>query len=79
LISEAFARHREHVELNDEQVTALARELSNIVKNDRYPLSPRIVTLKEILGKLRPEPERKPLSPLRNFEPPRMGRYRRRR
>jgi hypothetical protein len=29
----------------------------------RYPLSPRIVTLKEIRAKLRPEPEREPLPP----------------
>jgi hypothetical protein len=31
------------------------------VQNDRYPLSPRIVALKEILEQLRPEPEREPL------------------
>jgi hypothetical protein len=29
------------------------------------PLSPRIVALKEILGLLRPEPEREPLAPRR--------------
>jgi len=44
--------------LTEEQAVALVRELNNIVQNDRYPLSPRIVTLKEILGLLRPEPER---------------------
>ena len=43
-------------------------------------LSPRIVALKEILGMLRPEPERPaPLSPQRHYEPPSKGRYRRRR
>ena len=46
------------LKLTDEQAAALVRELNNIVQNDRYPLSPRIVTLKEILGLLRPEPER---------------------
>jgi hypothetical protein len=35
-----------HLELTDEQTAALVRELSQIVPNDRYPLSPRIVALK---------------------------------
>ena len=52
-----------NLELNDLQSDVLIRELSNIVQNDRYPLSPRIVALKEILGQLRPEPEREPLPP----------------
>ena len=39
---------------NDLQTEALIRELSNIVQNDRYPFSPRIVALKEILEQLRP-------------------------
>jgi hypothetical protein len=39
-----------NLELNDVQTKALIRELSQIVQNDRYPLSPRIVALKEILG-----------------------------
>ena len=43
------------------------------------PLSPRIVALKEILGMLRPEPERPPLPPRRHYEPPSQGRYGRRR
>jgi hypothetical protein len=42
------------LELTDEQTEALIRELSQIIENDRYPLSPRIVALKEILGQLRP-------------------------
>jgi hypothetical protein len=67
-----------HLELNDIQTEVLIRELSSIVQNDRYPLSPRIVALKEILGKLRPEPEREPLPPRRHYEPPSKGRYSRR-
>jgi hypothetical protein len=47
-----------HLELTDEQTEALIRELSQIIDGDRYPLSPRIVALKEILGMLRPEPAR---------------------
>ena len=68
------------LELTDEQTEALIWELSQIVQNDRYPLSPRIVALKEILGQLRPEPTRpEPLSPRRHYEPPSKGRYSRRR
>ena len=67
-----------NLEVTDEQAAALTRELSDIVQNDRYPLSPRIVALKEILGQLRPEPEREPLLPRRPYEPSSMGRYKRR-
>ena len=49
-----------NLELTEVQKEALIRELSRIVQNDRYPLSPRIVALKEILGMMRPEPEREP-------------------
>jgi len=52
-----------YLELTDEQTDALIRELRNIIQNDRYPRSPRIVALKEILGKLRPEPAREPPPP----------------
>jgi hypothetical protein len=44
-----------HLKVTDEQTEALIRELSQIIDGDRYSLSPRIVALKEILGKLRPE------------------------
>jgi hypothetical protein len=64
------------LELTDEQTEALIRELHEIIQNDRYPLSPRIVALKEILGMLQPEPARPaPLPPRRHYEPPRKGRY----
>jgi hypothetical protein len=66
-----------NLELTDQQTEALIRELCNIIQNDRHPLSPRIVVLKEILGKLRPEPARPaPLPPRRHYEPPSKGRYR---
>jgi hypothetical protein len=58
-----------HLELNDAQTEALVRELSNIVQNDRYPLSPRIVALKEILRMMRPDPEREPLPSQHYYEP----------
>jgi hypothetical protein len=40
-----------NLELNDVQAKRWPRELSHLIKNDRYPLSPRIGVLKEILGK----------------------------
>jgi hypothetical protein len=66
------------LDLNDDETAVLADELHNIIENDRYPLSPRILTLKAILAKIRPEPVRKPLPPLQQYEPPSKGRYRRR-
>jgi len=45
-------------------------DADELIDDDRYPLSPRIVTLKAILGKMRPEPERPPLPPLKYYEPP---------
>jgi hypothetical protein len=68
-----------NLDLNDLQTEALIPELSNIVRNDRYPFSPRIVALKEILGQLQPEAEREPLPPRRHYEPRSRGRYSRRR
>ena len=41
-----------NLELTDLQTNVLVRELSRIISDDRYPLSPRIVALKEILAKL---------------------------
>jgi hypothetical protein len=67
-----------NLELNELQTEALIREPTHIIQNDRYPLRPRIVAVKEILGQLRPEPEREPLPLRRHYEPPSKGRYRRR-
>jgi hypothetical protein len=46
-----------NLELSDEQAAALERELRHIIQDDRFPLSPRICTLREILGMLRPAAE----------------------
>jgi hypothetical protein len=62
----------------DDEKTALTRELDRII-NDRFPLSPHIQTLKAILAKLRQEPIREPLPEPKHYDPPRAGRYRRRR
>jgi hypothetical protein len=41
------------------------KELDHIIDGDRYFLSPRIRTLQAIRNKMRPEPAREPLPPLK--------------
>jgi hypothetical protein len=66
------------LDLTDDESSALAALLNQAIDADRYPLSPRIQTLKGILGKIRPEPVREPPPPQRHYEPPRVGARRRR-
>jgi hypothetical protein len=69
-----------NLDLTDAEAEALAQELAGLINRDRYPLSPRIRLLEEILGKLRPEPARPAASPPpRVYAPPSKGRYSRRR
>ena len=68
-----------NLKLRDEQTEALTRELSRIIQSDRYPFSPRIRVLKDILGQLRPEHAREPVPPRRHYEPPSKGRFSQRR
>lgn len=44
----------------------------------RHYRSPRVKMLKCILAKIRPEPKRDPVPPIKHYELPRAGRYRRR-
>jgi hypothetical protein len=68
-----------HLDLTDAEAEALAQELDGTINYARYPFSPRIQTLRAILGKLRPEPARPASSPEpRVYAPPSKGRYRRR-
>jgi hypothetical protein len=67
------------LDLTEEDTGALLAELDRIIENDRYPFSPRIRTLKEIRAKIRPEPPREPLLPVKHYEPPRATAARRRR
>jgi hypothetical protein len=67
-----------NLQLSDEQAAALEKELRDIVENDRYPFSPRIRTLRDILHMIRPEPAREPLPAIRHYEPPRATAKRRR-
>jgi hypothetical protein len=59
-----------NLDLTDEQAAALERELRRIIDDDKFPLSPRICTLRDILAKMRPEPIRQPLPPPMYYEPP---------
>jgi hypothetical protein len=68
-----------NLDLSNEEGRVLADELDAIVRNDRYPLSPRIQLLKSILGKLRPEPVREPLPDPKRYAPPHATAARRRR
>ena len=67
-----------YLDLTDDETAALARLLKSTIDADRYPLSPRIQTLKVILDRIRPEPLSEPLPPLKNYEPPRATAGRRR-
>jgi len=40
-----------HLDLTDEETSALRSLLTKTIENDRYPLSPRIQTLRGILAK----------------------------
>jgi hypothetical protein len=60
-----------HLDLSDDEATALTQELHEIVEHDRYPVSPCIRTLRAILAKLKPEPAAKPLPSPKVYAPPR--------
>jgi hypothetical protein len=68
-----------HLDLSDDETAALIREFHDIIESDKFPFSPRIRTLRAILGKLRPEPAPEPLPPPKVYAPPRfiLGRRRR--
>ena len=66
-----------NLDLTDEETAALTQELHD-VENDAYPFSHRIRTLRGILAKLRPEPEREPLPPPKVYAPRRATAARRR-
>ena len=60
-------------QLTDDEKTALLALLKRTINDDRYPLSPRIGTLKGILAKLQPpKPAPTPLLPPRHYAPPRV-------
>jgi hypothetical protein len=50
------------LDLTEKETDALAKLLSRTIDDDRYPLSPRIQTLKAVLAKIRPASAREPLA-----------------
>jgi hypothetical protein len=65
--------------LTQDEKTALAALLKRTIADDRYPLSPRIGTLRGILAKLEPpKPVPAPVPPLKAYAPPRGTAKRRR-
>jgi hypothetical protein len=66
------------LDVSDDDELAIADLLTRTIDDARYPLSPRIQTLRAILAKPRPEPVREPVAPLKVYESPSKGRYRRR-
>jgi hypothetical protein len=69
-----------NLELSDAEAETLTQELAGIVDSARYPLSPRIQTLRAVIARLRPEPARPAASPGPSvYAPPRFIRGRRRR
>jgi hypothetical protein len=65
-------------DLSDEDIADLAKLIMRAIDASRYPFSPKVRRCKELLAKLRPEPAREPLPPLKVYAPPSKGRYRRR-
>jgi hypothetical protein len=57
---------------------AHAKLLTRAIDGHHYPISPRVQTLRALLNKLRSEPVREPMPPLKHYGPPRGSRYRRR-
>jgi hypothetical protein len=70
----------QHLDLSDKEAAALTSELLNIiVDNYRYPLSPRVQMLKDILAKLSAEPVGEKQRSPKVYAPPRATSARRRR
>ena len=60
-----------NLELSDAEAEALIQDLSGTINDARYPLAPRIQTLRAILAKIRPEPVHEPLPPPKVYAPQR--------
>jgi len=67
------------LQLSDEQTELLARELRELIDSDRFFLSRRVRTLQAILNLIRPQPVRPTVPPVKTYQPPRGGKYARRR
>jgi hypothetical protein len=64
-----------NLDLTDDETAALAQLLRRTIDDDRYPLSPRLVTLRATLAKLEPpEPRPELPPPLKAYDAPSAGR-----
>ena len=71
--------HIRPMNLTDEETLALVNLLERTIRDDPYPLSPRIRVLKAILDKLvEPRPGDEPSPPQKRYAPWSRGKYRRR-
>src|SRR6516225_4985406 len=52
-----------NLDLTDEETATLAAFLRRAIRDDRYPLSPRVKSWQSILDKIEPPPKREPLPP----------------
>jgi hypothetical protein len=63
-----------HLELADADYRAIAVKTAfarhRTIDDDRYPLSPRVQTLKAILAKIQPKPTQEALPPPKRYAPP---------
>jgi hypothetical protein len=66
------------LDLTDTEKFALVDLLKRTIRDDPYPLSPRVQSLRDILDKLDPPPVREPLPPPKVYAPPRAVAARRR-
>jgi hypothetical protein len=66
-----------HLDLSDEQVELLLNQLDQLIDGDRFPLSPRVLVLREIRAMIKRYPVSEP-PPRKVYAPPTKGGYRRR-
>jgi hypothetical protein len=67
------------IHLTGDEKDTLVAALKRAIDGDRYPLSPRVMALKSILGRLGPpKPAPPPLRPVQYFAPPRAAAKQRR-
>jgi hypothetical protein len=68
-----------NLDLTNEQTAVLLSELDRRIENDRFFLSQRIQTLREIRAKIKPYPTHEPLPQRKYYGPPRATAARERR
>ena len=68
------------LDLTDEQAALLLAELDRLIDGDKFLLSQRVTALRAIRAMLKPYPAVQPAAspPQRIYNPPRIGRYKRR-